>query len=256
MKAGSYNKQRRNDTRKEIKKRMKAIKKFGIFILMAAFLIPTFFSSTVFAEEKTGSIEVYFPSEGSLEGSKFGLWQVATIQYDEQGNPYYQKDDAFAALEADWNDFDSDTKTKALTTNVGTFIDKNKIAATQTLTVGSDNKGFFENLVPGIYYGRQTELGPDGLIVTPFLVTIPYNGEYNLTTYGKHVDLYEDKKTTSDDQEKPSTSDDKKTTTTTDTKKTIPQTGMEGWKGWIFAAAGVLLVLLGWVLIRQPKKKA
>lgn len=114
------------------------------------------------------------------------------------------------------------------------------ISTFERLEVRVDKDGYaiFSNRNPGLYLIVQETAYSGYEPIAPFLVTIPYNGDY-------HVDAINKPKLEIDEDP---------TTETTKPKEKLPQTGQLNWPVPALASGGMLLFALGWLLRKDDEK--
>lgn len=167
--------------------------RLGIFILLMPLLLSSFL---VKAQEiglnQTGSLTIEFSDKHSLVGSEYAIWHVADIKQTEgeSGIYHYVNTEEFATVHFKWTTEDLDywdfEASAPLIDFVGEYIDENNLTPYATGIIDDSNRLVFNDLPLGIYYVRQTKVGPEGYVVTSYLATIPNNkGEVNVTTNGK-----------------------------------------------------------------------
>ena len=98
----------------------------------------------------------------------------------------------------------------------------------------------FDDLTSGLYLIYQEKAASGYSKLSPFLVTVPYNGVYDVTLDAKS-ELERNPSPTRPPEEDP---DDK-----------LPQTGQLHWPVPVMAVSGVLFLLFGLVLCREPERE-
>ena len=97
----------------------------------------------------------------------------------------------------------------------------------------------FEDLTSGLYLIYQEKAADGYNKLAPFLVTVPYQGVYDVTVDSK-----------SELEREPT----EPGPTEGDPDDKLPQTGQLNWPVPVMAAAGIILFLLGVVLCREPER--
>lgn len=175
-----------------------SLKYIGVFVCLLPFLMHAFL---VHAQEidltQKGTLSIEFNDKHSLVDSEYAIWHVASITQDEEGLYHYTNTEDFKTVHFKWTNEDLDywdfEASAPLIHFVGQYIDENNLTPYDTGKVDAYNHLVFTDLPLGIYYVRQTKLGPEGYVVTPYLATIPNNqGKVNVTTNGK-TDPYKEK---------------------------------------------------------------
>ena len=110
----------------------------------------------------------------------------------------------------------------------------------------SEGKVSFTGLKPGLYLVRQIEKSKDGAAINPFLISIPFENEFQVVAKPKAGIQVTDK---------PGKSEKTKKTKKTTAKRSgrLPQTGQLWWPVFIGAPLGMLLILSGMIVRRKGR---
>ena len=189
--------------------------------------------------EKTGSITVTL-KDGStpVSGGEITLYQVALATVTD-GDYSFSFTNGFENCGIDLSNLEDSSLASELEAALS------DIAASTTLTTGSDGKAVFTDLTPGLYLFKQTKAADGYESISSFLVSLPQkeNGSW----------IYEvDASPKMEDVSKTPTTP-KKTTPPPSTPTTLPQTGQLVWPIPVLAVSGLLLILLGYELTREKK---
>ena len=98
----------------------------------------------------------------------------------------------------------------------------------------------FNDLTSGLYLIYQEKAARGYSKLSPFLVTVPYDGVYDVTLDAK-----------SELERNPSPTEPPKD----DSDEKLPQTGQLNWPVPVMAVSGVLFLLFGLVLCREPERE-
>ena len=104
----------------------------------------------------------------------------------------------------------------------------------------------FTGLKPGLYLVRQIKKSKDGAAINPFLISIPFENEFQVVAKPKAGIQVTDK---------PGTSEKTKKTKKTTVKRSgrLPQTGQLWWPVFIGAPFGMFLILSGMIVRRKGR---
>ena len=208
--------------------------------LLAALVLVLCLPMTVSAHEvpdltRTGSIEVLMRigtkavSGGTLTATKVG---------------YIDKDDGdyfFRRLDGErLTDITSSTapgKLKDFADNYG----KNHPMTSLTVNINKEGKAKFGNLKPGLYLITQKKAASGYNPLAPFLVSVPYNddGHYE---YNVDINSKAELEKTPEKPHRPGKPSEK-----------LPQTGQLNWPVPVLAGGGLLLMIVGYLLLREKK---
>ena len=219
-----------------MKKRILAL--LTVLFLLGTLPLTAFAQSTVDLE-KIGSIQVKVVYNGTtpLKNLKLTCIRVGTLELVDGEYKYLR---AYDKKEL------TNMQSSALPEQLLTFVKDNSSNYKFTqLEERVDEKGYatFSNCTPGLYLIIQeddyTLNGKKYDKIKPFLVTIPYEGKYDVKPTSKTaLDVY-----------KPT-----ETTQTTKPGSSLPQTGQLNWPVPALAASGMLLFALGWMLRSDGRK--
>ena len=191
--------------------------------------------------DRQGSIEITMKyGDKAVSGGTLTATKVGKVE-EEDGNYFFVRLDGEPLT-----DITSPDAPKELDTFAKEY-GKNHLLSTQDATVGKDGKATFSNLELGLYLITQKTPAPGYNKIGSFLVSVPYNDNGH---YVYDVDI----NTKSELEREP-----KPTTPSTPGKPTdpkLPQTGQLTWPIPVLAAAGLLLLVVGFVLRKEKKHEA
>ena len=190
-------------------------------------------------------------TEKNMSGGSLSLYTVATVK-EENGYVFDISGGKFAdsAEVKDIPTMDS----KALEENNKNIADALEkiiegVEADQTVTV-ADGACKFENLTPGLYLVRQATASDGGVKINPFLVSIPgENGSYDVVGAPKKDTVVP--VTPTPPQKQPTPTPSKPGTPPSGSKTVLPQTGQLWWPVPVLCAAGLSLIIGGFMLKRR-----
>jgi hypothetical protein len=207
---------------------------FIVFFLLLQ-LLPAATADTVVDMDMKGSISVRVAFEGkALEGLKLNCIKVADLVLNENAYHYecvYDRSIIFTAQ----NIQDTDHPQRMLE------LVKKGTAKPLSETVTQNSIVKFTDLYPGMYLIYQTEkftTDEADYIISPFLVTIPYDGKYDVDATSKPaLDLIP-----------------QETEPTDPPPPDVPQTGQLEWPIPVMACGGMAFFILGWRLCFTRRK--
>lgn len=210
---------------------LKRLFAFCTVLLILVQFVPSVSAETIVDLEKESSISVRAVYEGApLEGMKLNCIRVGDLV--PSGDSYYFKclfDSSIIYNDKNIHDKSNPEKMLELVkkgTNVGVSNSVNKEGTVK-----------FSNLKAGLYLIYQKEAfsaGGSKYTVAPFLVTIPYDGKYDVDIKSKaSLDLFPE------EPAKP---------TEPETPPKLPQTGQLRWPIPVMACSGMACFIIGWYL--------
>lgn len=217
-------------------------KNHRVFAGLLAIVLVLLLSVSVYAERelpdlnRKGSITVTIRDEEKpVSGGALVFYQVAYVNEDD-GNYTFQFTEAFASCGLSLEDITD----RDLPAALAEFV-KNANPEGTTAVVGSDGKATAAELPLGLYLVTQRTAAPGYEPINAFLVTVPMTGEEGL--------IYD-----VDASPKVGTVTPKPTEPPTEpTEPEIPYTGQTWWPVPLLAIGGLLLVSLGWILLRKNR---
>ena len=191
-------------------------------------------------------------AEKNMSGGELALYKVATVK-EENGYSFDISGGQFAGYEevegipGIKTSTELDQKNPDITKKLEAIILSNEIRYDKIADV-ADGSCKFENLTPGLYLVRQDKNSDGGIKINPFLVSIPdEHGEYYIVADPKtEVEV----PTKPDNPPKPE-NPPKPGTPPSSSKKVLPQTGQLWWPVPVLCAAGLALVIGGYMLKRR-----
>lgn len=221
------------------------MKKRMLSFLAAALLLACLpinaFAREVPDMDKQGSIEVTMKyGDKAVSGGTLTATKVGEVVEDD-GDYFFVRLDGEPL--ADIPSPDAPGEMESFAKEYG----KDHLLSTQDATVGKDGKATFSNLELGLYLITQKTPAPGYNKIGTFLVSVPYNDNGH---YVYDVDI--NAKSELEREPNPTTP----STPTKPTDPKLPQTGQLTWPIPVLAAAGLLLLVVGFVLRRGKKHEA
>ncbi len=191
-------------------------------------------------------------AEKNMSGGELALYKVATVK-EENGYSFDTSGGKFAgyAEVARIQDIKTSTELDKENPDIANALDaivlSNNVQFDDRVAV-ADGACKFENLTPGLYLVRQYSNSDGGIKINPFLISIPGEGKkYNIEAAPKKgVEV----PTKPDNPPKPE-NPPKPGTPSSGSKKVLPQTGQLWWPVPVLCAAGLALVIGGYMLKRR-----
>lgn len=229
-----------------------------VAVLAAALTLA--FGRPMVAQAQTGSISItqHDPHQTPIGGGKAAIYQVGIIS----GSSYQYVGD-FASLADEGYDLQSEIPKDPEKGKVDSvYLDRLESVARDSSTsplvadIGSNGRCTFDDLQPGAYLVVQAEPAPGYNSFDRFLVTIPWEGSYNVdaspkldpvttTTTGNNTPNNPGGNPSgSNPSGGPGTTSQASVTTPT-AGGTLPQTGQLWWPVAVLAIAGVALFVWG-----------
>lgn len=215
---------------------MKRFYSFLTIFLILLQVIPAASAEPTIDMNRKGSITVKVAyNQVPLDGMKLNCNRIgeATLKDNVPGfNCYYSSDLFFTEEINDRSDYRKDYMEKIFKLIPEFYDDR-----IENL-VDKEGKIVFKDLAPGLYYIYQTEsyfTKENYYSISPFLVTIPYDGEYDVDAKSKLSIDTESKETTPP-------------TEPTKPPEKLPQTGQLRWPIPVMACSGMVCFILGWYL--------
>ncbi len=204
---------------------------------------------------RTGSIGLTLEDAdgNAVSGGAVTLYQVASLRLDG-GGMAYELADAFANC-----GINLDVEDASLAESLAAYAAESGISGTQA-AIGADGSVSFEGLELGLYLVVQTAESDSYETINPFVVTVPLDEDgtwvYAVDASPKVGTVVAVEPEEETPEPTPETTETETTTETTApaTGTTLPQTGQLNWPVPVLAACGLLLVVAGLALTRQPGK--
>jgi len=219
-----------------------------ILSLMLALMLLGSLSLSVSALEvpdldRLGSISMSMTHDGRpIPGGSLTIYRVADVVWDG-GDYVYQYTDDFAECTLPLTDLES----AELAEELARIARTSRLPGT-TRELNRQGKTRFTDLPVGLYLVVQKEAAPGYFRINPYLVSLPQLEEetylYDVDTAPKNQPEPEEKPTEPEPTQPPKPDDDK-----------LPQTGQTNWPVPVMAAAGILLLMAGFVLRTSGKRK-
>lgn len=218
-------------------------------ILLSLYLpVMTFAMGTV-VKEPTGSITVKVVYDGTaLEGMKLTAYRVGDLVESEDGQLEFQRVLVRKSLNTQLK-----ADPKKLADELLMFVKNNSHITFAKQIKAADHNGniTFTDCQPGVYLIVQEENYQKNNVsyekLNHFLVTVPYNGKYQVDATAKaSLDIYDKEQETSPTTPAPNPG----------TGNKLPQTGQMKWPVPVLSISGMVLFVAGWCLYRQEEKES
>lgn len=183
-----------------------------------------------------------------MDGGSIGLYTVAAVNVDDADQSFDTSAGRFAGSSAvkDIPGMDENALNKnnsSIAAALASAAASEKADMTEAV---SEGKVSFTGLKPGLYLVRQIEKSKDGAAINPFLISIPFENEFQIVAKPKAGIKLTDKPGTPEKSKKA-----KKTTAKRSGR--LPQTGQLWWPVFIGAPLGMLLILSGMIVRRKGR---
>ena len=133
------------------------------------------------SETKAGTLSVTLTADEKLRdpsGVTFAMYRVGSADRTESAGNVWKTEGAYA--EVDFAGAKTAKDVEAARDAIGAIVRTSGAKADYTATTGSDGQAVFASIPEGLYYVRMTR-GPQGLTITPALVTMPMVTEEGVT---------------------------------------------------------------------------
>lgn len=176
---------------------------------------------------KTGTITIHMRYGGKpISGGELMLYRVGKVA-EEDGNYFFEKTEPFTRWKGEFGNLEN---TARIARSLEDFVKKKKIVGLSAPVI--EGKAVFghdgEELAQGLYLIIQTEPAKGYSALAPFLVSLPYDGQYHIQVDAKN-------------EPKPTHS------------PRLPQTGQLWWP--VPVLAGVGLICVGQGLVRRRRNR-
>lgn len=195
----------------------------------------------------SGSITVKVVHNGTaLKGLELTAYRVGDLVKTDSGKTEFQRVFVRKSLnEQIWSD------PEGLAEELRTFVKNNSHMTFAKQCKAADEKGnvMFDDCVPGVYLiVQERNYSLNGIAygkMKHFLVTVPYNGNYQVDVTGKtSLDVFQEPEATSPTRPGSGSPGGSR----------LPQTGQVNWPVPVLASSGMLLFFVGWILYRREEK--
>lgn len=208
---------------------------------------------------RIGSLSVSMTyEENPVPGGMLMLYQVGEI-FEEDGNYSFILTGGFAGSGVSLEDISS----SALAESLVSYASSHGLAGI-TVEIGRDGKANVGGLTLGLYLVVQTRAADGYEATAPFLVSIPMNEEgsylYDVDASPKisieKEETPEPTQPTTPEPTEPTAPEPTapEPTTPEPAEPTLPYTGQLNWPVPVLAAAGLCLLLIGWMLCLDKKE--
>lgn len=218
------------------------ISALGALLLLSVLIIPV--SAAVPDTSRTGSISATMTYDGeTVPGGTLTLYRVAEVNIDgaDYGYRYVEPyTDCGISL--------ADISAASTAADLARYTVQNRVRG-ETKRINAAGQISFTDLQTGLYLLMQYNAAEGFYPMAPFLVSIPG------VTDGVYI--YDVNASPKLDLEPaiPTTQPTRPSRPTKPTGPSLPQTGQTNWPVPVMAAAGMLMVALGWGLYASSKKK-
>ena len=197
------------------------------------------------------TVEMKDDSGSAVTDGTLTLYQVALLEQDD-GNVVYTLTDAFSASGVSLDDVSENSS--SLASELSGYVAENS-SITGTAVKNTSGTVVFEGLELGLYLIVQTTQSEGYYTVNPFVVSVPLDEDgswiYNVDASPKVGVL-----TPVPEETVATTDSPTETTAKTGTGLKLPQTGQLFWPIPVLAAAGAVLLMTGYLVTRNERKKA
>ena len=183
-----------------------------------------------------------------MEGGTIGLYTVAAVKVDGDQTFDISKgkfaDSAVVKSIPGMSEETLNAKNSSIASSLAAAASEDM--ADQIKPV-SDGGVSFKGLKPGLYLVKQIRASKDSVTINPFLISVPYKGQFQVTARPKAGIRVPDKPTTPD---KP-----KGKTSRPPKKGSLPRTGQLWWPVFAGAAMGMFFIISGFVVRRKGRRQ-
>lgn len=214
---------------------MKKVASLLLIIAVISNLSSTVFASEILDLSRNGSITLEMNYDGeAVIGGEFVCVRVADAIYDD-GNCVFKD---ILNGEIYQNTIPQISRVTELYLSNKSFFEEYSY-----ISENLDGTVVFEDMKPALYFIYQKTESPGYTLISPFLVTVPYRGEF---------DVIANVKSALTPELEPSSTTSATTEPTHPSK--LPQTGQLTWPIPIMAVSGIMLFSLGWILCFGRRK--
>lgn len=185
-----------------------------------------------------------------MEGGSIGIFTVAAVKTDGGVQTFDTSAGKFAGSSAvkDIAAMDENTLNKRNSSIAAALVSAATADKADKTEAVSKGEVSFTGLKPGLYLVRQIEKSNNDVAINPFLISIPYENEFQVAAKPKAGITVPQKPKT---PEKSKKTPKKTTTRTTKGSGRIPQTGQLWWPVFAGASLGLVLIVSGIVIRRK-----
>lgn len=181
----------------------------------------------------------------SMSGGSIGIFTVAGVK-SEDGNQLYDISTGKFADQAVVRDIPgmSESKLNSKNSSIASVLAKkaSEDDADQVVSIQNGSVSFKE-LRPGLYLVMQIEDSKDDVAINPFLISVPYDGAFQISALPKACVKVPDKPETPPPHKPPKTPPERR----------IPRTGQLWWPVAVGLSAGAVLIVAG-ILMRKKNQ--
>ena len=179
-----------------------------------------------------------------MEGGSIGIFTVAAVKTDGGVQTFDTSAGKFAGSSAvkDIAAMDENTLNKRNSSIAAALVSAATADKADKTEAVSKGEVSFTGLKPGLYLVRQIEKSNNDVAINPFLISIPYENEFQVAAKPKAGITV---------PKKPKKTPKKTTTRTTKVSGRIPQTGQLWWPVFAGISLGLVLIVSGIVIRRK-----
>ena len=179
-----------------------------------------------------------------MEGGSIGLYTVAAVKSD--GNQTFDiskgrfADSAAARSIPGMSEDTLNAKNSSIASSLATAASEDLADQIKPVNNGSVS---FKGLKPGLYLIKQIRASKDSVTINPFLISVPYKGQFQVTAKPKAGIRVPDKPTPPSKPSRPPK------------KGSLPRTGQLWWPVFAGAALGMFLIVSGFAVRKRDRRQ-
>ncbi len=222
-------------------------------VLLATYPMSALAVKVDFDRKGNLNVQLEVTAEHDWSGVVFSIYRIGDVD-NAGGGMRYVLSGAFASAGVSL-EYTTSQEAEDAAEALQNFVEEKQIAALATGEVNLAGRVAFTSLPVGVYFGQMTD-GPENVLVTPFIVSMPYlkNGSltYMVPVYPKAEVLLEPTPTPT-----PTPTCTPTPVPCTTSPGTLPQTGVVRWPVVALSVGSGLFIALGvFALIAARKKRA
>jgi hypothetical protein len=219
-------------------------------VLLATYPMSALGAKVDFTRKGNLNVQLEVTTNHDWSGVVFSIYRIGDVD-NTNGGMRYVLSGAFADAGVSL-DYMTSQEAEDAADALHNFVEEKHIAPLATGAVNAAGKVAFTDLPVGVYFGQMTD-GPDNVLVTPFIVSIPYYKDGSLTYM---VPVYP-KAEVLEPTPTPTPTATPTPVPYTTTPGDLPQTGVVRWPVLALSVGSALFIVLGvFALLAARKKKA
>lgn len=219
-------------------------------VLLATYPMSALAVKVDFDRKGNLNVQLEVTAEHDWSGVVFSIYRIGDVD-NANGGMSYALSGAFASAGVSL-DYTTSQEAEATAEALRTFVEEKQIAPLATGEVNLAGRVAFTSLPVGVYFGQMTD-GPENILITPFIVSMPYYKDGSLTYM---VPVYP-KAEVLEPTPTPTPTATPTPAPTTTSPGTLPQTGVVRWPVVALSIGSGLFIVLGiFALIAARKKRA